>query len=106
LLSEQALEELHMQKAFVSCSGFSVERGLMEVHLGGAHLKRNALASAQQLLGLVGSIKLGKENLTSFATIDQINHLFTDDGLTDEWGARLLQAGISFTIRGEDGPVL
>jgi DeoR/GlpR family transcriptional regulator of sugar metabolism len=66
----------------------------------------NALASAQQVLGLVGSIKLGKEDLTSFATIDQINHLFIDDGLTDEWRARLLQAGISFTICSEDRPVL
>jgi DeoR/GlpR family transcriptional regulator of sugar metabolism len=54
-LSEQALEELHTQKAYISCSGFSLERGLMEVHLAEAHLKRKAL--------------------TSFATIDQINHL-------------------------------
>jgi DeoR family transcriptional regulator, fructose operon transcriptional repressor len=106
LLSEQALEELHTQKAFVSCGGFSLERGLMEVHLAGAHLKRKALASAQQVIALVGSIKLGKEDLTSFATIDQINHLFTDDALTNKWRARLLQAGISFTICGEDGPVL
>jgi DeoR/GlpR family transcriptional regulator of sugar metabolism len=106
LLSEQALEELHMQKAFLSCSGFSVERGLTDVHLAGAHLKRKALASAQKVLALVGSMKLGKEDLTSFATIDRINHLFIDDGLTDEWRARLLQAGISFTICAEDGPVL
>jgi DeoR/GlpR family transcriptional regulator of sugar metabolism len=106
LLSEQALEELHMQKAFLSCSGFSVERGLTDVHLAGAHLKRKALASAQKVLALVGSMKLGKEDLTSFATIDRINHLFIDDGLTDEWRTRLLQAGISFTICAEDGPVL
>jgi DeoR/GlpR family transcriptional regulator of sugar metabolism len=66
----------------------------------------NALASAQQVLALVGSIKLGKEDPTSLATIDQIHHLFTDDSLTDEWRARLLQAGISFTICSEDGPVL
>jgi DeoR/GlpR family transcriptional regulator of sugar metabolism len=106
LLSEQALEELHMQKAFVSCSGFSIERGMTEVHLAGAHLKRKAIASAQQLIALVGSNKLGKEDLTSFASIDQINHLFTDDGLSDEWRARLIQAGIPFTICAEDGPVL
>jgi len=32
LFSEQAMHELHVQKAFVSCSGFSVELGLTEVH--------------------------------------------------------------------------
>ncbi len=106
LLSEQALEELHMQKAFVSCSGFSVERGMTEVHLAGAHLKRKAIASVQQVIALVGSNKLGKEDLTSFAGINRINHIFTDDSLSDEWRARLTRAGIPFTICAEDGPVL
>lgn len=106
LLSEQALEELHMQKAFVSCSGFSVERGMTEVHLAGAHLKRKAIASVQQVFALLSSNKLGKEDLTSFASIDHINHLFTDDGLSDEWRAQLIRAGIPFTICAEDGPVL
>ena len=106
LLSEQALEELHMQKAFISCSGFSVERGMTEVHLAGAHLKRKAIASAQQVFALIGSNKLGKEDLTSFASVDRINCLFTDDGLSDEWHAYLIQAGVPFTICAEDGPVL
>ena len=43
LLSEQIISELHIQKAFVSCSGFSVERGMTEVHLEEAQLKRKAL---------------------------------------------------------------
>jgi DeoR family fructose operon transcriptional repressor len=68
-------------------------------------LKRKAIASAQQVLALVGSTKLGKEDLTSFAGINQIHHLFTDDCLSDEWCARLIQAGIPFTICAEDGPV-
>ena len=106
LLSEQSLEELRMQKAFISCSGFSIERGMTEVHLPGAHLKRKAIACTQQVFALVGSNKLGKEDLTSFAGIDQIDHLFTDDGLSDEWRAHLIQVGIPFTICGEDGLVL
>ncbi len=106
LLSEQALEELRMQKTFISSSGFSVERGMTDVHLAGAHLKRKAIASAQQVLALVGSNKLGKEDLTSFAGINQIDHLFTDDGLSDEWRTHLIQVGVPFTICAEDGPVL
>ena len=106
LLSEQALEELHVQKAFVSSSGFSVARGMTEVHLAGAHLKRKALASVQKVFALVSSNKLGKEDLTSFAGIDRINHLFTDDNISDEWHTRLAQAGISFTVCSEKEPVL
>ena len=39
LLSEQIIAEMHIQKAFLSCSGFSLERGMTEVHLAEAQLK-------------------------------------------------------------------
>jgi len=59
LLSEKIIAELHTQKAFVSCSGFTVERGMTEVHLAEAQLKRKAIESAQQVFALVDSSKLG-----------------------------------------------
>jgi DeoR/GlpR family transcriptional regulator of sugar metabolism len=101
LLSEQIIAELHIQKAFVSCSGFSVERGLTEVHLEEAQLKRKALESARQVFALVDSSKLGHEDLTIFARPSQIMQLFTDTGITGEWKARLEEATIPFTACGE-----
>jgi DeoR/GlpR family transcriptional regulator of sugar metabolism len=98
LLSEQIIAELHIQKAFVSCSGFSVDRGLTEVHLEEAQLKRKALESARQVFALVDSSKMGHEDLTIFARAMQITHLFTDAGITDEWKTRLQWANIPFTI--------
>lgn len=105
LLSEQIIAELHIQKAFVSCSGFSIERGMTEVHLEEAQLKRKAIESAQQVIALVDSSKMGHEDLTPFARLTQITHLFTDSGITDEWKARLQWANISFTLCGESVPV-
>ena len=101
LLSEQVIQELHIQKAFVSCSGFSVERGLTEVHLEEAQLKRKAIESAQQVYALVDSSKLGKEDLTPFARPDQICCLYTDAGITPEWLVRIEKAGITITICGK-----
>jgi DeoR/GlpR family transcriptional regulator of sugar metabolism len=101
LLSEQIIEELHIQKAFVSCSGFSVDRGMTEVHLEEAQLKRKAIESARQVFALADSSKLGHEDLTIFARPMQITHLFTDAGITDEWKARLQWANIPFTVCGE-----
>jgi DeoR/GlpR family transcriptional regulator of sugar metabolism len=98
LLSEQIISELHIQKAFVSCSGFSVERGMTEVHLEEAQLKRKALESARQVYALVDSSKLGREDLTIFVRPLQITHLFTDEGITDEWKTRLQWANIPFTV--------
>lgn len=98
LLSEQIIEELHIQKAFVSCSGLSIAHGMTEVHLDEAQLKRKAIESARQVIALVDSTKFGNEDLTSFARLEQINQLFTDAGVSEEWTARLSSAGVQLTL--------
>jgi DeoR/GlpR family transcriptional regulator of sugar metabolism len=102
LLSEHIIEELHIQKTFLSCSGFSLERGMTEVHLAEAQLKRKVIESSQQLFALVDSSKFGKEDLTSFARPEKINRLFTDTHLSPDWAERLEKAGIEYTICEEE----
>lgn len=102
LLSERIIEELCVQKAFLSCSGFSLERGMTEVHFSEAQLKRKAIESSQQVIALIDSSKLGKEDLTPFARPNQIAHLITDSRLTSEWATKLKDAGVDFTICEEE----
>jgi DeoR/GlpR family transcriptional regulator of sugar metabolism len=102
LLSEQIIAEMHIDKAFFSCSGFSVERGMTEVHFEEAQLKRKAIESSKQVFALVDSSKFGKEDLTPFARPVQITHLFTDTGITDEWITRLQWANVPFSACQED----
>jgi len=102
LLSERIIEELRIQKAFLSCSGFSLERGMTEVHLAEAQLKRKVIESSQQLYALVDSSKFGQEDMTSFMRSEKITHLFTDTGLSPEWIEKLKLAGINFTLCEEE----
>lgn len=102
LLSEHIIEELHIEKAFLSCSGFSLERGMTEVHLAEAQLKRKVIESSQELFALVDASKFGKEDLTSFARPEKISRLFTDQHLSSEWAERLQQADVKFTICDEE----
>jgi DeoR/GlpR family transcriptional regulator of sugar metabolism len=96
--SEQFIRNLHVHKAFVSCSGLSLERGLTDVHFAEAQLKSKAIASAREIIALVDSSKIGVEDLTPFTSLDQIAHLYTDSGLSAEWTARLKSAGVPFTV--------
>lgn len=98
LLSEQIIAEMHIEKAFFSCSGFSIERGMTEVHFEEAQLKRKAIESSKQVIALIDSSKFGKEDLTPFARPNQITHLFTDSSITEEWRNRLQRANIPFTV--------
>jgi DeoR/GlpR family transcriptional regulator of sugar metabolism len=102
LLSEQIIAEMHIEKAFFSCSGFSVERGMTEVHFEEAQLKRKAIESSKQVFALIDSSKFGKEDLTPFARPIQITHLYTDSSITEEWKTRLQSANIPFTACQED----
>ena len=98
LLSEKIIAELHVDKAFVSCSGFSLDRGLTEVNLEEAQLKRKIILSAHQVIALIDSSKFGKVDLTPFVGPGQITQLISDTGLTSEWVGRVQEAGISFTL--------
>ena len=102
LLSEQIIAEMHVEKAFLSCSGFSIERGMTEVHLGEAQLKRKAIESSNQVIALIDFTKFGKEDLTPFAHVRQIAHLFTDLRISNEWKDLLKQTNIPFTVCVED----
>lgn len=102
LLSEQIIADMHIEKAFFSCSGFSVERGMTEVHFEEAQLKRKAIESSKQVFALVDASKFGKEDLTPFARPKQITRLFTDASITDEWKTRLQSANIPFTVCQDD----
>jgi DeoR/GlpR family transcriptional regulator of sugar metabolism len=98
LLSEQIIAELHIEKAFFSCSGFSIERGMTEIHLAEAQIKRKAILSSREVIALIDSSKMGKEDLTPFARTDQITRLVTDSGLSPEWVEKLRRAGVDFSI--------
>jgi DeoR/GlpR family transcriptional regulator of sugar metabolism len=98
LFSEMLIEEIRIQKAFVSASGFSLERGLTEVHLQEALLKRRVIESAGEVIALVDSSKFGKEDLTPFARIDQICCLYTDEGVTSEWKEKISKKEIDLRI--------
>jgi DeoR/GlpR family transcriptional regulator of sugar metabolism len=102
LLSEQIMAEIHVEKAFFSCSGFSIQRGMTEVHLEEAQLKRMAIESSEQIIALIDSSKFGKEDLTPFARPKQIARLFTDSGISDGWKTRLQEANIPFWVCGDD----
>ncbi len=105
LISERIVQDLHVKTAFVSCSGITPEAGLTEVHIAEAQLKEKALATAEKVIALVDAGKFGKVDLTSFARIDQIDHLFTDDRLSQDWLERLQQTQLDFTVCSEDSAI-
>jgi DeoR/GlpR family transcriptional regulator of sugar metabolism len=97
-LYDHLLRDIHIKTAFISSSGFSLEAGLTEVDIYEAQFKRAMVASAGQVVALIDSSKFGIVDLTSCAWIDQVSHIYTDEGLTPDWREKLSQAGLAFTV--------
>ncbi|HMD89826.1 MAG TPA: substrate-binding domain-containing protein [Anaerolineaceae bacterium] len=102
-MSELFLQDLHVQTAFMGCSGFTPDAGLTEVHFYEAQLKSKAINTAERVIALVDSSKIGKVDLTPFAQTNQITHLFTDHNLSQAWIARLQQTNLTFSVCDENG---
>jgi len=101
-LGEKMLDDLHIKTAFVSCSGFSVEKGLTQIDIQEAQLKSRMIRSAERVVALVDSTKFGKVDLTPFAGLDRISHIFTDSNIDPQVVARLRQTCTVLTVCGED----
>ena len=97
-LSHKFLEDLYIKTAFLSCTGITLEAGLMEVDLDEAQLKRKMIQVAGSVVALIDSSKFGRIDLTPFARLDQITHLFTDSALDAAWVQQLPNVPVALTV--------
>jgi len=74
----RAMEELHAEKAFVSCSGLHAEFGLTDNNEGEAQIRRLMLANSSYRYLLVDSDKFGRCKNYRIADLHGIHALFTN----------------------------
>lgn len=100
--NDPLLETLHLNTAFISGVGFTLDRGLTVRDLEDAQLKEKVIAVAHRVVALVDSAKMGQQGLIPFATASQFSHLVTDSHVSAEFVQQLRQARINLTICGEN----
>jgi ribose transport system substrate-binding protein len=101
LLSQEALKDLHIKTAFLSCAAVSLEVGLMEASLESATFKEQVISSSQHVVALVESSKLNTVSLRPFVRLEHLQHLITDDRITLSDIQQLRDKHVPLTICGE-----
>lgn len=96
------LENLHIQTAFISGFGFTLETGLTEKTLEAANLKQAMLASAHRVVALIDSSKIGKVGFAPAAGPAEITDFYTDSNAPAKFIKRMRQTPINFMICGEN----
>jgi DeoR family fructose operon transcriptional repressor len=87
------LSRLHVDVAFMATNGCSVAKGLTTPDPAEAAIKRAMIACSQRAVLLADHTKFTGNYLARFATLQEIDMVITDTGLSPELAADLAAAG-------------
>lgn len=78
-LAERSLHSYHVDKAFLSCKGLHLQRGLSESNELQALIKQKMIGIADHVFILADFSKFGQQSLAHVAAWDEIHHVITDE---------------------------
>ena len=79
-----ALHTLHINKLFLATAGLLIPDGLSCSNLSDAEVKQALINSSHKIILCMDSSKVGRAYLARFATLNDIDTLITDSGISDE----------------------
>lgn len=97
-LAERAIEQMHVDIAFLGMNGVSETAGLTTPTWDEAATKSRMIAAARQAVILVDSSKLGAVTFARVAGLDEVDLLITDDGAPAATVEALRAAGLEVEI--------
>ena len=98
VLAEDMVGHLHARRGFFGAAGLSTERGLTDADVREVQIKRVLVRAVDEVNVLLDSSKFGQHALLTFAELDQLQHLFTDRGITSADAALCREHGIRVTV--------
>ncbi|RKL65408.1 DeoR family transcriptional regulator [Salipaludibacillus neizhouensis] len=81
LLAESAMDTYHVDKAFVSCKGLHLERGLTDSDEQQARIKKKMIENAGTVYIMIDCSKIGVRSFSKFSDLDVIDYLITDSNI-------------------------
>ncbi len=84
-LTRLLLDQIHVDKAFMGTIGLSIEEGVTTTDPNEAYTKERVLAHAGRVYLLADSSKMEKVSFSQAGTLDQIDVLIADQGLSGEF---------------------
>ncbi|MFI8521955.1 DeoR/GlpR family DNA-binding transcription regulator [Streptomyces sp. NPDC085481] len=103
-VADQAIRSLHFDALFLGVHGISVEAGLSTPNLAEAETNRRLVRSARRVVVVADHTKWGTVGLSSFATLDEVDALVTDRGLTARVREEMAEHLPGLVVAGEEGP--
>jgi DeoR family fructose operon transcriptional repressor len=96
--AENAIQELRVDKLFLTVSGVSLEFGLSHANISEITIKQAMIKSARQVILLADHTKFNQESFIQIAPIEVVDKLITDSNLPAHVRLQLNAAGIEVIV--------
>jgi DeoR family transcriptional regulator of aga operon len=96
--TEQALQDLHVDKLFLAADGFDIEKGVTTHFEPEALLNRKMCEVAREIILVTDSSKFGRVCLHKIVEPQRISKIVTDDGIPGEAREALARLGVQVII--------
>ncbi|MEK3872854.1 MULTISPECIES: DeoR/GlpR family DNA-binding transcription regulator [Paenibacillus] len=94
-LAERSLDAYHVDKLFLSCKGFHLERGISESNELQAMVKRKMIDIADEVVLLADASKFGQQSFAHVAPTERLHTIITDyrpdEAVLGELGKRSIE---------------
>jgi len=100
-ITERYAEPFHFDKCFLGSEGVTLETGFSSNKTGVSSLNANILSRSTRRYVLFDASKLGKGAFFSYAPIERINEVVTNEQPAEAMYSRLIAAGITVNIAGD-----
>lgn len=96
--AEHVLQDFYFNKLFLGVDGVDLEYGLTTTNAMEAHLNRKMIAVSQKIIVLADSTKFGKRGFGKICGLEEIDHIITDKGISEQIVKHLESLGVTVTI--------
>ncbi|MNH92091.1 Glucitol operon repressor [compost metagenome] len=100
-MTEQSLEMIRVDKAFIATNGIDLKQGITTPNLVEASTKRKMIRIAGEVILLTDHSKIGKVAYAKFADISDIHHCIIDQGVRTDFVNELKKLEVDVTLASE-----
>jgi DeoR/GlpR family transcriptional regulator of sugar metabolism len=97
-LAERSLGMYHVNKAFISCKGVHLDKGLSDFNELQALVKKQMMDIADETILMVDSSKFGTRAFSQIAPIAKIDSIITDSNIEEDCRKQLEEKNIKVSI--------
>jgi len=96
--AEQILQDFYFNTLFLGVDGIDLDYGLTTTNAMEAHLNRKMINVSQKTIVLADSTKFGKRGFGKICGLEDIDHIITDKGISQQIVNHLEGLGVTVTI--------